>query len=409
MRSAFHLFEAAGVELEYALVRESDLSVLPVSDKVLFSAAGDYSGEAPWKEISWSNEFVLHVIELKINDPRTPIKRLPSLFHRHVRKINRILGTFQGRMLPGGCHPFMNPARETMIWPHDNSIIYQTFHRIFGCRGHGWSNLQSAHLNLPFCGDREFAKLHAAVRLVLPIIPALSASSPLLDGRATGFLDSRLAVYQRNQRKIPSIAGRVVPEPVFSRKNYGKKILRKMYADIAPLDKKHVLQHEWLNSRGAIARFERNSIEIRILDTQECPRADMAVISAVIEAVRALTMERWTSLERQKAWSEKRLARIYQRVVRDAERAEIRDGAYLAAFGYSGNSACTARQLWEHIIREVMPGKRGIWEEPLSLILRQGTLARRILKALRNDYSRKNLVRIYGKLADCLERDRLYE
>jgi len=38
-----------------------------------------------------------------------------------------------------------------------------------------------------------------------------------------------------------------------------------------------VLQNEWLNSRGAIARFERDTIEIRVLDSQETPAAELAI------------------------------------------------------------------------------------------------------------------------------------
>ena len=76
----------------------------------------------------------------------------------------------------------MNPLTETVIWPHDNNEIYSLYDKIFDCRGHGWSNLQSVHINLPFKDELEFRKLHSAIRLLLPIIPALSASSPFADG-----------------------------------------------------------------------------------------------------------------------------------------------------------------------------------------------------------------------------------
>ena len=88
--------------------------------------------------------------------------------------------------MPTAAHPFMDPMKETKIWPHENNEVYAIYNKIFDCRGHGWSNLQSTHLNLPFYDDEEFAKLHAAVRLVLPILPALCASSPILDGKLTG-------------------------------------------------------------------------------------------------------------------------------------------------------------------------------------------------------------------------------
>ncbi|MBK9976184.1 MAG: hypothetical protein IPP14_15545 [Planctomycetes bacterium] len=71
-------------------------------------------------------------------------------------------------------HPFFDPMTETKLWPLSNNVVYETHNRIFDCRGHGWSNLQSTHLNLPFANDTEFARLHAAIRMILLILPALS-------------------------------------------------------------------------------------------------------------------------------------------------------------------------------------------------------------------------------------------
>src|SRR5690606_37756266 len=130
----------------------------------------------------------------------------------------------------------MDPATDTRVWPHAGNEIYGTYDRIFGCSGHGWANLQSAHLNLPFHGDDEFGRLHLAIRAVLPLLPALAASSPMMDGRVTGVLDNRLAVYRENQRRLPSIIGHDVPEPVTTKARYEAEILAPMYAEIAPLD-----------------------------------------------------------------------------------------------------------------------------------------------------------------------------
>ena len=62
----------------------------------------------------------------------------------------------------------------------------QAFDRIFSCQGHGWANLQSMHINLPFADDAEFGRLHAAIRFLLPLLPGLTASSPVMDGAVTG-------------------------------------------------------------------------------------------------------------------------------------------------------------------------------------------------------------------------------
>ena len=285
MSDFLHLFTGYGVELEYMIVSKKDLSVNPITDKVIFEIANEFTSDVEMGDTAWSNELVLHVIEFKTNGPAVKLSGLENAFHDQVLKVNKILEKFDSMLLPTGSHPFMNPFEETRLWPHENNLIYESYNKIFDCRGHGWSNLQSIHLNLPFHNDSEFAKLHAAIRILLPIIPALSASTPILDGKLTGFMDSRLEVYRSNQKIISSIAGKVIPERVYTKAEYESKILNKIYSDIAPFDNEKILRHEWLNSRGAIARFERNTIEIRIIDIQESPVADLAIIQLIVYVI----------------------------------------------------------------------------------------------------------------------------
>lgn len=286
-----HLFEAFGVELEYMIVDAQTLAVLPISDKVLYQVAGDYVSQVDLPDVAWSNELVLHVIELKTVEPAPALEPLAEKFHEHIGRVNELLEPLGGRLMPSAMHPWMNPWREMRLWPHEYSPVYEAYHRIFDCRGHGWANLQSVHLNLPFADDAEFGRLHAAIRLLLPIMPALAASSPIMDRHVTGLLDNRLDVYRTNARKVPFCTGLVVPEPVFTQADYQREILQRMYRDIAPLDPEGVLQDEFLNSRGAIARFERGSIEVRVLDVQECPAADLAICQAITSVLRALVAE----------------------------------------------------------------------------------------------------------------------
>ncbi|MCH5375821.1 MAG: glutamate-cysteine ligase family protein, partial [Planctomycetes bacterium] len=243
----FHLFERFGVELEYMIVDARSLDVLPITDRVLHAVAGEYLSEIELGAISWSNELALHVIELKTSDPIDRLDGLAEHFQEHVGRINEILQPLGGRLMPTAMHPWMDPHSEMKLWPHEFNRIYEAFNRVFDCRGHGWANLQSVHLNLPFADDDEFARLHAAIRLLLPIMPALAASSPVMDGRVTGCMDNRLDVYRNNAGRIPRVSGRVIPEPVFSRRAYHEEILQPLYRDIAPLDPDGTLQHEWLN------------------------------------------------------------------------------------------------------------------------------------------------------------------
>ena len=58
---------------------------------------------------------------------------------------------------------------------------------------------------------------------------------------------------------------------------------------------------DWLNSRAAIARFERQTIEIRIIDLQECPAADLAIAELVVALVRAFYDEELADIATQQA------------------------------------------------------------------------------------------------------------
>ncbi len=397
---ANHLFEHYGVELEYMIVNRTTQSVSPICDRLLHAIAGKYVGEVENGQSCWSNELVLHVVELKTNGPVNTLEQVPELFHTQIQTINRLLGPMDGRLMPTGMHPWMDPARETQLWPHEGSSIYQTFNKIFDCRRHGWANLQSVHLNLPFNNEAEFARLHAAIRLVLPIIPALAASSPLLGGRLTGLLDNRVDVYRDNCERVPSITGRVIPEAIFGIEEYKSLVLQKIYRELRPLDSEGVLCHEWINARGAIARFDRNTIEIRLIDMQECPLADLAICAVLIGVIQNLVHERWSNFESQKAWREVPLQQILQNTTAEADQALIDDKQYLQMFGFKEHR-CRAAELWNHLI-ESCALNCGLWQPALKVILQRGTLARRIVEALSGDHSSSAVKKIYTRLCDCL-------
>ena len=178
----YHLFDCFGVELEYMIVRRSDLAVVPWSDRVLRDAAGAVVSDVERGAVTWSNELTAHVIELKTTTPVASLDGCAGAFAADIAELNRRLAAHDAMLLPTAMHPLMRPD-EAVLWTHEFSEVYATFDRIFDCRGHGWSNLQSAHLNLPFAGDEEFARLHAAIRLVLPLLPALATSSPVVEDR----------------------------------------------------------------------------------------------------------------------------------------------------------------------------------------------------------------------------------
>lgn len=405
MTSPLHLFEAFGIELEYMLVRRDSLDILPAVDHLFKAAAGSFVSDYEDGPITWTNELVRHVMEVKVTEPVASFAGLTASFNASLDKINRHAAGLDARLMPTAIHPWMNPDRETELWPHEYAEIYQTFHRVFNCHRHGWANLQSVHLNLPFCGDDEFARLHAAVRLVLPILPGLAASSPVVEDRITGLMDNRLDVYVNNARLIEHITGEVIPEPVYTREDYYAHIFTPMFKAIAPHDPEGVLQEEFLNARGAIARFDRNAIEIRLLDVQECPTADLAIAHAVIHAVRKLVDAKTMPWSAQSIWPASRLRGILIDHIRDADHTVIHDADYLRVWNYPGATA-TARDLWRHITADLSFDEPGL-AAALDLIATRGVLARRMLERLPASPNRPELESLYRTLCDGLTANRM--
>jgi gamma-glutamyl:cysteine ligase YbdK (ATP-grasp superfamily) len=262
------------------------------------------------------------------------------------------------------------------------------------------------HLNLPFSGDAEFGRLHAAVRALLPLLPGLAASSPFHEGRHAGRLDARLDVYRSNAARVPSVTGAVVPEPVFTRAGY-EALLERIYADLAPFDPAGTLRHEWVNARGCIARFDRDAIEIRVLDAQECPRADVALAAAVSCVLRGLCSE-----ERQprlRALETSSLAALLEQTIRSAESARVDAPELLEALGLP-RTACPVREVWRRLIeRHVAADPRNAEHlAALEVVLEEGPLARRILRRAGTAPSRSALRALYGELCDCLRGNRMF-
>ena len=458
----YKLWERFGVEMEFMIVDRDTLNVLPRADVPLGKDKdGNQLSDIEYDDIGLSNELVSHVLEFKCAHPKSTFDGLGKRFFHEIRRANKKLEKINAMLLPSACHPFMDPA-EMKLWPYDCLDIYQTYDRIFNCKGHGWANLQSTHLNLSFDGDEEFGELHAAIRLLLPLIPAIAASSPYLDGKYTGCRDARINVYRHNQDKVPEITGQVIPEQAYSYDEYNKMIFDKVKKAIAPYDTEHLLNHFFLNSRGAIARFDRGAIEIRLVDIQECPNADIAIAELEIATLKAIVNGKFAASRSGNAagssnaagisetagssnaagisevansvphslkeyreflrnFDTTRLAELLNKTVKDAENATIDWAEYLSVFGIdfataptattpaaTSVNAVTAGDLWKHIYSVVKNDLTEVSQSVMEKMLERGTLSSALYKALGDSPTHEAFVTEYKKLADCLAHNRLY-
>lgn len=404
--SQYHLFDAVGIEVEAAIVDLETLNIRPWADRVFIAVCGEPVCEYDRGATCWNNELAAHVIEVKTSNPvSSPAERIPE-FQKNWNAINTLLAKENGTLLPGPVHPWMNPKTETVLWPHEQGDWYRMFDRLFDCHRHGWANLQSIHLNFPFFDDAEFARLHAAVRLILPILPALSAASPYLDGAFSGFMDMRLEVYRINSLTLPEAVGQVIPEPAYSRQAYAEMIMAPLFDALAPMDPEGLLREEWLNARGAIARFDRKSIEIRVIDSQECALADLSIAHIVFHVLKALVDHPCTSLEIQQNASTDSLEKLFLQTVQQAEATPIDDLHFLQQFGCS--EPMTAFSLWQSLFHRFVPTHKDVdgWIEHY---LKHGTLARRLFRYAGHAPSQQTLRRMVQKLIHCQKTGTLFE
>ena len=400
MNTTLSLFEAFGSELEYMIVKEEDLSVLPVAHVLFENLGGKGCSDISRGHIDWSNELVDHVIELKNPIPGQIDSILEDAFQSSINELNNLLKPQGACLLPTGAHPFMDPLTQTRLWPGEYSEIYALYNSIFDCRGHGWSNLQSAHLNLPFQGDREFYMLHQSVRMLLPLLPVLSASTPLLDGSIQNWKDARLFHYMHNQKKIPSFSGDIIPEVCRSRIEYQSLILDPIGKDIAPYDPEGIMDPLFLNSRGAIARFDRGALEIRVLDIQESCGMDLAIHSLVSRILEQKSTPE--NAAHPGAVIPGRILRtILEETILHGKNAVIENLDFLR-WWQCPVRRITAGELLNAITEPVLPCLSPQFRKRVDLIFSQGSLSERIKQALPKQPEREDIREVYTRLAGCL-------
>ena len=390
--------EVLGPEHEFSIV-DKDLRPLPIVDKVVKLIRGRIINQTPIDGSSFGKELQTHVAEIKANNPfRTP-KTFEDTIQEGVRKIDNLLAAdFEAQLLGTGMHPFLLP-KEAGIWSHRDRQIYDALSTIFNLRQHGWVNIQSFQLNLPFKTEKEGVKLHNTVANILPYLPALAASSPIYESKVGRYMDNRLHFYSLNQREIPSISGDIIPDYIPSFAEYYDKVIRRYSADLDRAGAPKCLQNkEWINSRGAILRFDRNAIEIRVMDEQECIKVDVA-LSCFIRCV----LRAWMSEEMSLRPHEK-LVQDFWSTAKNGLKAEV-----------SHPHCSVARDVCLEYLETAETVATAEEKSYLSIIenrIKEGNLADRILRDVVGSAGVRNfhnaVLEVYVKLAECLRDNKPY-
>lgn len=273
----YKTLEVMGPEHEYSVVNER-LEPQPIVDTILKTLGGRITNTVKQGRFTFGKELQLHVMELKPNQPFKSPTEFEETMQEAVISVNELIRKDHGASLLGtGMHPLLMLG-ETRIWPHRDKRIYNSLARIFDLEQHGWVNIQSFQLNLPYSNQKDGIMLHTFLANICTYLPAICASSPIVEGKIMEGVDNRLTFYAKNQQEVPSVTGEIVPEYITSFAEYSEQIIGKYTKDLAAKGADEIiLNKEWINSRGAIFRFDRRALEIRVMDEQECVKSDVAI------------------------------------------------------------------------------------------------------------------------------------
>ncbi len=305
-----------GPEHEYSLVNK-ELKPLPISDKIIKNYCGKIINFIELSCFTFGKEMQLHVMEIKANQPFKTPSEFEETMQTAVSTLSQIVQKHGAMLLGTGMHPLLK-LQDTGIWPHYHKKIYQQYGKIFNLNQHGWLNIQSFHLNLPFQKEADAIQTHNQLANLCAYLPAISASSPIYEGKKGPDIDNRLQFYKVNQKEVPSISGEVIPEYVSSLGQYKRDVIERYSQDLAKAGADKTLLHrEWVNSRGVIFRFDRCALEVRVMDEQECIKSDVALACFVRAALRGLNASNVELL------SHDVLVKDFNKVIKDGLNAEV--------------------------------------------------------------------------------------
>lgn len=274
-----------GTEHEYS-INDAHYTALPVSDQILKSICGSFESEILFGETKLGKELQKTVLEFLPRVPASGPAALEAMLMQGIRKFYHIF-PHQYNLLGLGMHPTLTLDR-TAVWDHDEGEYYACYDRLFNIRQHGWLNIQALQINLSYAGEKDLLMQYNRIRTLLPYLVAITASSPMVEGRLTGTMDNRLVYYRENQKVIPQICHGIIPDRIRSVDEY-LKAQEQVYKELRARGAE-ILCEEWLNSSGIIIRFSRGCLEIKAPDEQECIRSDMAVAALVTALLRCPTL-----------------------------------------------------------------------------------------------------------------------
>jgi predicted glutamate--cysteine ligase len=240
----------------------------------------------------------------------------------------------------------------------------------------------SIHINIGIDNTEDLIRACRLIRLEAPLFLALSASSPFLDGKATGFHSTRWGIFPKTPQHVPLFASHA-------------HFIDWTAAQLEAGTMQNV-RHLWSSVRpnGANRPFDLNRLELRICDLVTSP-IELLAITALLEARIQMVLDDPTLdplAPGQSQFDPDALVALADRneeaVSRQSLEAQLhhwQDGRLLSAQDWVG-------ELYETVQPTAQRQGYGNFLDALPQILAQGNQAQRWLKLHQEGYSVQSIL-----------------
>jgi carboxylate-amine ligase len=145
------------------------------------------------------------------------------------------------------------------------------------------------------------------------------------------------------------------------------------------------------------------------MDIQECPKVDLAIVTFVIELLKALFKGQIAPIEDLQRMPTENLAAMLDKTILEGQKATFDDPKFLSLF--SQLKSVTARQLLQDLFEKLIYENNLYlkpFEKEVAAILQHGTLSDRILRSVGATPDSNKIRSVYHQLAECLAKNQLF-
>jgi len=255
-----------GVEIEAQLIDKESGNLVNIAEKII----NEYADEERVK-----HELYLSTVEVTSSpalNTRDTYKELSEI----LNKVLEIAKEESAGLISAGAHPFAlyEDQNITQVNPR-----YQEFADTYG-----WAVLRlltfGMHVHVGMNSKEKAIAVHDEVRKYLPLILAMSTSSPFWRGRDTDLYCARLSIFQG----LPNTG---LPEPYYTWKEYEQSLQTLIKAGVIKPDVAY--RQVWKDVR---IHPEYGTVEIRIADSMPS-LIDTVAVATFVQALCIKIGEDW--------------------------------------------------------------------------------------------------------------------